>query len=278
MVCLFLSSVWQAEPVTAQRTGQTPEVFEGVGIDERLGDYVPMDLIFQDEHGQEVELGTYFDGEKPVLLNFVYHDCPMLCNLWLDQFTIALRAMTWVPGDEFEVLTVSFNALETPELAARQKARYLRALGKPEAGAGWHFLTGDEAAIDQLTQAVGFGFRWIEEQQEFAHPTALIFLSGEGKITRYLPGIEFVPRDVRLSLVEASEGTVGTTMDRIFLTCFRYDSEANSYVLHAINIMKIAGLFTVLVLSMVLFVFWRRESRRSKGLSGYPNLEGLRNS
>lgn len=252
----------------AQESGKLPAVFDGVGMDEQLGDFVPKDLLFVNEDGEEVQLGTYLEREKPVLLNLVYHDCPMLCNIIVDGLTTAMRDLEWTPGDEYEVLTVSFNAIETPELASRQKERYVRELGKPGAAAGWHFLTGDEAAIDQLTKAVGFNYRWVEAQQEYAHPAALIFLSGEGQITRYLYGLEFASRDVRRALVEASEGTVGTVLDQVILFCFQYDPDANSYVLHAQRAMKMGGLLMILVLGTALFILWRRERENLAELEG----------
>ena len=263
-VCLLLSSLLAAAPAPAQIAEQAARAYEGVGIDQRLGHAVPQDLVFQNETGEAVTLGTYFDGTRPVLLTLVYHTCPMLCNTLLDGFTGSLAAMTWVPGAEFEVLTVSFNAIDTPELARRQKARYLAQLGKPEAEEGWHFLTGDEAAINALTEAVGFNYRWVEAQQEYAHPAALIFLNGDGTITRYLPDLKPRPRDVRATLVETAEGSVGTLLDRAFLFCFQFDPEANTYALHATNAMRIGGLLTVLALGAMLFVLWRRETRRKK--------------
>lgn len=252
----------------AQESGKLPSVFDGVGMDEQLGDFVPQDLLFVNEAGDEVQLGAYLDGEKPVLLNLVYHDCPMLCNIMVDGLTTAMRELEWTPGDEYAVLTVSFNAIETPELASRQKERYVRELGKPGAAAGWHFLTGDKAAIDQLTKAVGFNYRWVEAQQEYAHPAALIFLSGEGQITRYLYGLEFASRDVRRALVEASAGTVGTVLDQVILFCFQYDPDANSYVLHAQRAMKMGGLLMILVLGTALFILWRREGENLAELEG----------
>ncbi len=262
MGCLLAGGLLPAWPAAAQRTGQTPPGLDGVGLDERLGEALPLDAVFRDEAGQPTPLGAFFDGERPVLLNLVYHDCPMLCNLVLDRLTTTLGEMDWTPGGAFEVLTVSFNAIETPELARQQKARYLEVLGKPEAAAGWHFLTGEDAAIGRLTDAVGFRYRWIEAQQQFAHPATLIFLSGHGKITRYLYGLEYPPRDVRAALVEASEGTVGTTADKIFLYCFQYDPQANSYVPHAVNLMKGGGVLTLLALGTMLLYFWRREGRK----------------
>lgn len=246
----------------AQRTGHTPAPLEGVDVDEQLGSSIPRDVTFYDEEGRAVALGTYLDGERPVILNLVYHDCPMLCNMVVDGLTNALRAMSWTPGAEFDVLTVSFNERETPELAREQKERYVSELGKPAAASGWHFLTGEQEAIETLTEAVGFSFRWVEAQQQFAHPATLIFLSGDGTISRYLYGLEYAPREVRNALVEASEGKVGTVIDQAILYCFQYDPHANSYVLQATNLMKLGGGLTVLVLGVVLFVFWRRERRR----------------
>lgn len=266
--CLLASASLGSMPAAAQPDPQAARAYEGVGIDQRLGDAVPHDLVFRNEAGEAVRLGTYLNGERPVLLTLVYHDCPMLCTLILDGFTTTLKAMTWEPGEAFEVLTVSFNAIETPDLAARQKARYVAQLGKPDAAAGWHFLTGDQAAIDALTEAVGFNYRWVEAQQEYAHPAALIVLSGEGRIMRYLADLNNPPRAVRAALVEASEGAVGSVLDQVFLYCFQYDPEANSYVLHATNLMRLGGLLTVLALGALLLVLWRRESRRHSAVPG----------
>ncbi len=249
----------------AQPAGQLPAALEEVGVTEHLGDYIQRDLVFQDEQGRKVSIGSYLTGQKPVLLNLVYHSCPMLCNLVLDGLTKSLRESDWVPGQEFDIVTVSFSSREGPDLAAAQKEKYLSILGKPEAAGGWHFLTGSEAAIQALARSVGFQFHWVEAQQQFAHPAVLIFLSGEGKITRYLYGLDYPTRDVRTALVEASQGEVGNTIDKIILYCFQYDPQANSYVPHAINIMKLGGLLTVLALGAVLAVFWRRERKTTRG-------------
>ena len=259
MLVLLLGSVATA---SAQPTGRTPPPLTGVGLDERLGHFVPMDLAFLDEHGEEVQLGDYFDGERPVLLTLAYHDCPMLCSMVLRGLAKALGPMTWVPGGRFDVVTVSFNPGETPLIAAEEKETVLRMLGKPEASEGWHFLTGGQASIDALTDAVGFRFRWIEEEQIYAHPSTLIFLSGSGQVSRYLYGIEYDPRAVRTALVEASAGRVGSTLDQVMLYCLRFDPGANAYVLHAVNAMKLGGGLTVLLLGLFLFICWRRDSRR----------------
>lgn len=260
---LAISLVGVPQAALAQRTGELPEEFEGAGVDEKLGEILPADIVFLDEEGNQVELGTYFDGHRPVLLNLVYHDCPMLCGLVVQGLTKALAQMAWVPGDEFDVLTVSFNAAEGPEMASAAKEHAIHMLGNPKAAAGWHFLTGSQPAIDRLTEAVGFRYRWIEDQQDFAHPSVLMFVSGERMLARYIYGIEYDPKDVRTALVEASNGTIGTTIDQLILYCFQYDSDKNSYVPHALNLMKMGGLLTVIALGGMLFIFWRRESRRT---------------
>lgn len=240
-----------------------PAELHGAGIEEQLGDVIPTDLVFRNETGEAVALADYFDGERPVLLALVYHECPMLCNMVLQGLTKAMGQMDWVPGREFDVLAVSFNPRETPDVAREEKAMILEMLGKPAAADGLHFLTGDDPSIDALTDAVGFQYRWIEEKQEFAHPSALIFLSGHGKISRYIYGIDYPPSDVRRALVEASSGNVGSTLDQVILYCFQYDPNANSYVPHALNLMKIGGVLTMFLLGGMLYVYWRRESHRS---------------
>lgn len=248
----------------AQRTGEMPDDFNNAGVDERLGETIPGDVVFRNEDGAEVALDSYFDGDRPVLLNLVYYDCPMLCGLVVQGLTKALARMSWVPGQEFDVLTVSFNAAEGPEMATKAKAHALQMLGKPQAADGWHFLTGSQSSIERLTDAVGFQYQWVEDQQEFVHPSVLMFVSGDRKVSRYIYGIEYDSRDVRTALVEASNGTVGSTVDRVLLYCFQYDPDKNSYVPHAFNLMKLGGLLTMISLGTMLFVFWRRESRQSR--------------
>jgi protein SCO1/2 len=263
---IFALLLWLglASGVFAQRSGVTPKELEGAGLDERLGDVIPTNLTFRDEEGGEARLSDFFDGERPVLLALVYHDCPMLCSLVLHGLTATLREMTWTPGEQFEVLTVSFNPRETFELARSVKEKHVAMLGRPEAGRGWHFLTGGTAAVDALTSSVGFEYNWVEAQQEFAHPSTLIFLDGNGRIARYLHGIEYDPGDVRAALVEASQGKIGSALDQVILYCFQYDPNSNSYVPHAINMMKLGGMLTLLALGSFLLVLWRREGLKVK--------------
>jgi protein SCO1/2 len=201
----------------------------------------------------------------PVLLNLVYHDCPVLCGLMLDGFTSTLRSLDWTPGREFRVLTVSFNPREGPEVARVQKAG--TKTGVPEAPRSYggcgpgHFLAGSAVAIQCLTGTVGFNVRWVFEKQEYAHPAAQIFLSGDGIVTRYIYGIELPAGDVRKALVEASNETGGTALDRAVMYCFQCDPEKNTYTADAFNVMKIGSVFTVLLLGGLLFTLWRRELR-----------------
>jgi len=243
----------------AQRSNQSREQLDGVGIERQLGSSVPTNLTFRNASGETVTLDRYLDGETPVILNLVYHNCPMLCGLMLDGFTSSLESLDWTPGQEFRVLTVSFNHREGPEVARSKKDTYVERLDRAGAAEGWHFLTGDKETIRRLTEAVGFNFRWVEEKQEYAHPTTQIFLSGEGVVTRYIYGIEVPGGDVRKALVEASNGTVGNAIDQAAMYCFQFDPEKNTYTADAFNIMKIGSVLTVLILGGVLFAFWRRE-------------------
>lgn len=245
----------------AQPTGEIPSVFDEVGITEKLGEKVPLDLLFANEAGEQVALSSFFDGKRPVMLNLVYHECPMLCSLLLTELTKTLQLMEWQPGGQYDIVTVSFSATEDDSVAARAKAKYIGQLGRPEAAAGWHFLTGTPESIQALAASVGFRFRWVESTKEFAHPAALMFLGPDGTITRYIHGMGYEPEDVRKALVEASEGRIGTTMDQILLYCYKYDADANSYVLHAQNLMKLGGFVMLLLLGTLLTLFWRRERR-----------------
>lgn len=259
----------------AQRSEQQRPELEGVDFDQKLGEAIPLDLSFTNTEGEAVELEEYFDGERPVALVFAYFDCPMLCPLMLRGFMKTLKGMSWTPGQQFEVLAVDFNHREGPELARREKEKYLKQLGREGAGEGWHFLTGSEASIEQLTDAVGFNFRWVEEKEEYAHPTGVVFLSGEGKISRYLFGIEapnLTPKKMRRALVEALDGKVGNVVGQAVLYCFRYDPDSNSYVAHAFNIMRLGGVLTMILLGTVLFVYWRRELRRTKETALLPDV------
>jgi protein SCO1/2 len=246
------------------RTETLPDELEGVGITERLDESLPLDARFTDDEGRQVTLAQYFDGEKPVILNLGYYACPMLCGLVANGMADALKEMDWTPGQEFRVVTLSFDPKETHTLAALKKHNYIRELERPSAAAGWHFLTGREEEIRKVTDAAGFYYKWNEKRQEYAHGAAILICTPDGRLSRYLYGVIFDPQTVRLSLVEAAEGKVGSSFDKFLLYCFHYDAEAGRYGPEARNLMKAGGAVTLLVLGGVLTGFWRRERKRSR--------------
>lgn len=251
-----------------------PDELEGVGITEKLDNQVPLGLDFKDERGNTVKLEQYFNGKNPVILTLVYYRCPMLCGLILNGLTEATKEVGMTPGDEFQIVTVSIDPLETPQLATVKKQSFIKELGVPEAANGWHFLTGKEENIKKLADSVGYGYKWIESRKEFAHGSAIMILTPEGHVSRYLSGIQYDPKTVRLSLVEASEGKIGTAVDHFVLTCFQYDPSAGSYVPFAMGVMRIGGVLTMLLLGSLLTVFWIREMRKKKTSQTAQPIEG----
>ena len=240
-----------------------PEPLRDVGIDQHLDAPLPLDLTFRDEQGASVRLGQYF-GDKPVIVTLVYYECPMLCTLVLNGLVRAMNALAFDAGKEFEVVTVSFNPADTPALAAAKKESYLRSYPRPGAAAGWHFLTGDQAAIDALTRALGFRYRWVPEQRQYAHAAGIVIATPQGRLARYFYGLEYSARDLRLGLVEASQGKIGSPVDTVLLYCFAYDPVSGTYAATALNAIRIGGVVTVLALGGFLVTSVRRE-RRSEG-------------
>lgn len=234
-----------------------PEELEGVGITEKLGDKIDLDLTFIAEDGYPVTLRKYFEQDRPVILNLVYYSCPMLCNLVLNGQTATLREIPWMPGKEFEVVTISIDPTETFALARKKKISYLENYERP--APGWHFLTDHEGNVKKLAEQVGFHYRFDGRQEQYAHSAAIMVLTPKGVVSRYLYGIKFKARDLRLALTEASEEKFGFSVDRFLLYCFHYDPQSRSYVPFARNIMRGGGLLTVLVLGIVLLRLWRRE-------------------
>jgi len=234
-----------------------PPELRGVGVDEHLGQSVDLNLTFTGEDGYPVPLRSLFHQGRPVLLNLVYYSCPMLCTLVLNGQTAALKNIPWTPGNEFEVVTISIDPTDTFDLAQRKRASYLESYGRP--AAGWHFLTDDHGNAKKLADQLGFHYRYDDSQKQYAHPAVVMILTPEGKVSRYLYGIKFNPRDLRLALVEASESKFSLSTDRILLYCFHYDPQAHGYVLFATNLMRAGGLLTVLILGFVLLRLWRRE-------------------
>jgi protein SCO1 len=240
----------------------TPGVLSEIGFDQRLGGSVPLDLGFTDETGRSVKLADYF-GKKPVVLSLVYYDCPMLCTLGLNGLAAALEVLSFVPCDEFEVLTVSFDSRETPALAAAKKKAYLARYRRPGAHAGWHFLTGSDESIAALTRAVGFRYVWDEATRQFAHPAGVVVLTPEAKISHYLFGVEYAPKDLRLALVAAASGRIGTAADQLMLYCYRYDPQTGRFSASILNIVRLLGVLTVA--GLALFILTANAARRPRG-------------
>jgi protein SCO1/2 len=245
----------------AQISGETPAELEGIEIVDRSGEQLPAGLALVDESGEPVVLGDYLDRGKPILVQLVYYDCPMLCSLVMNGYVEGAKGLDWVPGADYEVLAVSFDPRDKPAVAKEKKKNYVRALGKPEAADGWHFLTGEEPQVRTLADALGFKYRWLEEKGEFAHAAGIFVLTPDGTISRTLYGIQFAEKDLRLSLVEASEGRLGSPFDKLLLYCFQYDSETHKYALVAVNVMKLGGLLMVIAIGTFLVVQWTRERR-----------------
>jgi protein SCO1/2 len=237
--------------------------FVGVGYDQRLDAQVPLDLTFVDETGKITPLRNYFDG-KPAILVLAYYDCPMLCTLVLNGLVKALRTLSLSVGADFNVLTVSFDSREKPELAAAKKQIYLQAYNRPGAEQSWHFLTGEEDAIQQLTQAVGFRYEYDAKSDQFAHASGVVILTPEGKISKYFYGVEHSARDIRLGLVEASEGKIGSLVDQVLLLCFHYDPAGAKYSLLVFRVVQVTGLGVLLFLGSYIFFQLRREKKRQK--------------
>ncbi len=240
-----------------------PQELEGVGLTEHLGSSLPLGLTFTNDDGRPVRLAELF-RDRPVVLTLGYYECPMLCDVVLNGLVDSIHRAKLVVGRDLDIVSVSIDPKEDASLAAGKKKIYLADLAQPGAERSWHFLTGQPDRIRELTNAVGFQYRYDEKQKQYAHPVLVTLTTAEGRISRYLYGVQPEPRTLRLSLVEASEGKVGSIVDRLVLTCYHYDPDSHSYAFTALTIMRIAGAITALVLASVLASFWMREARRRK--------------
>jgi len=246
-------------PTHAQLGASTPPpMLRNVGIEQRLHASLPLDLTFRDEAGEPVELREYF-GRKPVVLAFVYYECPMLCTQILNGLLESVRVLNFDVGKEFEIVTVSFDPGETAQLAAAKKQLYLQQYGRRGAETGWHFLTGDTSAIRQLTQAAGFHYRYDPATDQFAHASAIMVATPQGQLAKYFYGVEYAPRDLRLALVEASQNKIGTPVDQLLLYCFHYDPLTGKYSFVVMNALRVAGIATVLSLATFILLMFRRD-------------------
>ena len=247
-------------PSSGLPANQVPAALNQVTFEQRLNEQLPLDLPFKDESGKAVKLGDYF-GRKPVILTFVYYECPMLCTQVLNGLESALRVLNESVGDEFDVVTVSFDPRETPSLAAGKKNAYLDRYKREGAERGWHFLTGEQASIDALTQAAGFSYTWDEATQQFAHASGIVVATPSGKLSRYFFGIDYSPRDIKFALMESTSERIGSLADQLLLYCYHYDPASGSYGFVAMGAVRIGGALTVLALVGFVVGSIRREMR-----------------
>ncbi len=235
-----------------------PPRLQNVGIEQHLDAQLPPDLTFRDETGKTVRLGDYF-SRKPLILNLVYYNCTMLCGEALAGLASAMRLVKFDVGNQFDVITVSFDPRETPEMAAAKKKDYVGRYGRANAAAGWHFLTGPPDSINALTKAVGFQYQYDAKTNQYAHATAIIVLTPQGRISRYFYGVDFPPKDLRMGLVEASQNKIGNAVDAVLLYCYHYDPETGKYGAMVANILRLAAAATILLLGSLIFILWRLD-------------------
>ncbi len=241
-----------------------PAPLQNVGIDQKLDSKLPLDAHFHDEAGRDVRLGEYF-GKRPVVLALAYYQCPMLCTQVLNGMTRALKTLTFQPGQEYEVVVISFDPREKPPLAAEKKALYLHQFGRPDTSRAWHFLTGDIANLKSLTQAVGFRYVYDVHTTQYAHASAIYVVTPDGRMSRYFYGIEYAPKDLRLGLIEASQNKIGTPADQFLLFCYHYDPSTGKYTPIAMNILRAAGGATVFALGGFILVMLIRDRKSGEG-------------
>ena len=244
-----------------------PAALREIGFDQNIGRSLPLDTPVRDEHGRAVRLSEYF-GARPVVLIFAYYNCPMLCTQVINGLASALGVLSLEPGRDLEIVVVSFDPNDTPETAAAKKAGYLERYKRPGAEAASHFLTADQQSIQRLTKAAGFRYVWDEPTKQFAHPSGVIVLTPDGRLARYMFGVEYGPRDLRLALVEASAGKVGSVVDAVLLYCYHYDPMTGRYGLVVMRALRVAGAATVLALGAFVFVMIRREKRQATARRG----------
>lgn len=264
------SPLYNARPYTPPAPTGLPKVLNNIGIDQKLNEQLPLDLVFRNEKGEEVRLEQYF-GKKPVMISLVYYECPMLCNQVLNGMISAFRVMNFAPGKEFDVVTVSFDSREQAHHAAAKKKTYidyLPAAKRADAEQGWHFLTGDEASIQRLAEAIGFRYTYDEATNQFAHASAVYVATPGGRLARYFYGIEYAPKDLRLGLIEATDNKIGSPMDKLLLYCYHYDPKTGKYGAAVINLMRIGGVATIVAMLAMFWIMRRRGWPRGTNAGG----------
>jgi protein SCO1/2 len=240
---------------------EPPKGLSDVGITEKRGDKVDLSLKFKDENGKEVSLGSFYDGTHPVVISPVYYSCPSLCNFHLNGVIDSLKKVDWTAGNQFQYVAISFDPKEKPDLAKTKKAAYMKVYGRAGSENGWHFLTGDEATIKKLMADLGFKYKWVPEEKQWAHASAAVVTMPDGKISRYLNGILFDSKTFKLALNEAAEGKVGTIADKLVWFCFHYDPHQSKYTLYASRVMSLGGVLIILVLGAMIVPMWIRSRK-----------------
>jgi len=253
------------DPNQAGVSSGLPTVLKSVGIEQKLNEQLPLSAEFKDENGNVVKLGDYFGKEKPVILALVYYECPMLCNEVLNGLTGSLKGISFDAGREFEVVAISFDVRENdkPDLAKNKKASYLNRYARLGAENGWHFLTGTQGEIDRVTQAVGFNYQFDEATNQFAHAGGVMVITPEGKISRYLYGIDYAPKDLKFALMDSAEGKIGNPAEQLYLYCFHYNPATGKYGLEILSVLRLMAIATIIGIGGMLFVFWRSNKKRN---------------
>jgi len=242
-----------------------PEQLKRIGIEQRLGEQLPLDATFKNEEGSTVRLGDYFKSGRPAILAFVYYECPMLCNQVLNGLSGSLKGMSLDPGKDYDVVAVSFDARENEkrDLAANKKASYVERFGRPGTEGGWHFLTGDQTAIDAATKAAGFTYEWDAKSNQFAHASGIMIVTPDGKLSRYFYGIDYAPKDVKFALIESADKKIGSATDQLLLYCYHYDPATGKYGLAILSVMRAVSVVMLIGMAAVGFVFWKRGRKVS---------------
>ena len=240
-----------------------PEQLKRVGIEQRLGEQLPFEATFKNEQGTAVRLGDYFKSGRPAILALVYYECPMLCNQVLNGLTGSLKGISLDPGKDFDVIAISFDARENdkPGLAGNKKVSYLERFARPGTEGGWHFLTGDQKAIDAITNAAGFTYEWDSKSNQFAHASGIMIVTPEGKLSRYLYGIDYAPKDVKFGLMESADKKIGSASDQLLLYCYHYDPSTGKYGLAILSVMRFVSVVMLVGMAAVGFVYWKRSKR-----------------
>jgi len=255
------------DPQEFEATTGLPQTLKAVGIEQKLGSQLPLDAEFKDEDGRTVKLGTYFNGGRPVVLAFVYYECPMLCSQVLNGLTGAMKGMSLDAGKDFDVVAISFDSRENdkPDLAKNKKASYVEHYGRAGADKGWHFLTGTDPSIEAVTQAAGFSYKWDEKSDQFAHAAAVMVVTPEGKMSRYFYGIDYGPKDLKFGIMDSSAEKIGNPAEQLLLYCYHYDPASGKYGFAILRVLRLAGVATILGMGAMIFVFVRRSKKKTVG-------------